>query len=112
MPQYSFLEKNKMKKGIFALLWISIPLTLLLLPIDFIDQGKSICPSKLFFNIECFGCGISRACMHFFHMDFIGAWKFNKLVIIIGPLLILFWIHIFGKILGKSWLKFFKHLYS
>lgn len=69
-----------------------IPIGLLLLPADFFDNGKSLCLSQILLNKECIGCGITRAIQHFIHFDFVAAWTFNKLVVIILPILIYVWI--------------------
>lgn len=72
---------------------IITPIVLLLLPADFFDYGQSICLSQLLLKKDCIGCGITRAIQHFIHFDFIQAWKFNKLVVIVFPVLVLFWLH-------------------
>jgi hypothetical protein len=71
---------------------IIIPILLIILPSDYMDHGQSLCLSRLIFNRECWGCGSARACMHFVHFDFREAWKFNKLSIIVTPILAFLWI--------------------
>jgi hypothetical protein len=55
---------------------------------------------------ECLGCGLTRATQHFIHFHFISAYNFNKLVFLIAPLLIYFWvkeiIKMYKKIKGQS----------
>ncbi|WP_413468664.1 DUF2752 domain-containing protein [Lishizhenia sp.] len=70
-----------------------IPLLLLFLPATYFDEGQSICPSKLLFNKECPGCGITRSVQHAIHLDFQASWDYNKLIIIVLPLLLLFWLY-------------------
>lgn len=70
---------------------ILLPVMLLLLPSDFFDRGHSICLSILLFDVECYGCGMTRAIMHLIHFDFNTAWIFNKLSFIVLPLLIIYW---------------------
>lgn len=74
-----------------------IPIALLILPSDFFDNGESICPSKRFLDIECLGCGLTRAVMHLIHLDFSTAWAFNKMSYVVVPLGIFYW----GKNLKK-----------
>ncbi len=70
-----------------------IPVVLLLLPTDFFDHGQSICLSILLLKKECIGCGITRSIQHFIHFDFIEAWKFNKLVVVVLPIMAFLWVN-------------------
>jgi hypothetical protein len=68
------------------------PFVLWLLPADIFDEGKIIlCPSRLFFDIECFGCGMTRAIMHMHHFEFADALYFNQASVIVYPGLIVTW---------------------
>jgi hypothetical protein len=87
------------------------PFLFLLLPINYFDFGTSICPSKVFLDIECLGCGLTRGVMHLIHLDFQGAWQFNKLSFLIVPMGFLFWVNILGKVLKRPWFQFFDKLY-
>jgi len=75
----------------FLLLLILAPVSLLLLPSDYFDQGESICISKLIANTDCPGCGMTRAIQHILHFEFDRAYDYNKLVVVILPLLIIVW---------------------
>lgn len=84
-----------MKKFLLNIWFLSlffIPLILWILPPDFFDDGVSICPSKVFLNIECLGCGITRAVMHFHHFEFAEAIYYNWGVIWVYPFLVFLWI--------------------
>ncbi len=76
---------------------VAVPVVLLVLPADFFDSGQSICLSKLIFNFECYGCGMSRACMHLIHFDFEEAYAYNMLSFIVFPLLAIVWVQWFIK---------------
>jgi hypothetical protein len=76
-----------------------IPLILVLLPAGFFDEGQSVCLSVLLLDIECYGCGMTRAVMHLMHFDFQAAWSFNKLSFIVFPLLVFLW----GQFLSKEY---------
>ncbi len=78
------------------------PIVLMLLPVNFFDNGESICLSKLLAGIECYACGLTRATMHFIHFDFQKAWEFNKLSFIVVPMLFPLWLKAFYEIQGKS----------
>jgi len=78
---------NKIKLAI----WVLIPFLLLLLPATYFDSGQSLCPSKLLLDKECPGCGITRSVQHAIHFNFKTAWEYNKLIVLVLPLLIYFW---------------------
>jgi hypothetical protein len=79
------LSKNNIQKYNVSLIYlfflIVIPLLLLLLPLDYFDNGRAICPSVVLFNKKCSACGLTRATQHFIHFDFKTAIQYNKLVI-------------------------------
>lgn len=70
---------------------IMVPLVLLLLPADYFDNGPAMCPSKRFFDIECLGCGMTRAVMHLIHFDLESAIYYNGLSLIVAPVLAAWW---------------------
>jgi hypothetical protein len=61
------------------------------LPADFFDHGQAKCLSVVFFDQECFGCGMTRAIQHLMHFDFDAAWAFNKVSVIVLPCLLIIW---------------------
>ena len=86
------LRKNKKVLYGWAILLLLTPIILWILPSDFFDDSNVIvCPSRLFFNIECFGCGMTRAVMHLHHLEPDDAIYFNKGVFLIYPGLIFVW---------------------
>lgn len=88
-------------------LFLIVPAVLILLPADYFDQRESICLSVRLLNMECPGCGITRACMHLIHLDFYEAWKFNKLSYLVMPLSSLLWLKYFLQQFGIRILKGF-----
>jgi len=68
------------------------PIVLLILPKDFFDNGESICLSKVFFNVECYACGMTRACQHLIHFDFEEAYAYNMGSFFALPALGIVWI--------------------
>jgi hypothetical protein len=72
-------------------LYIIFPIVLWLLPADFFDHGPEICLSQFILHTSCYGCGISRAMMHLLHFDLQAAMAYNKLSLIVLPLLIVIW---------------------
>jgi hypothetical protein len=89
------LFKSKPVRVLIAILLIAIPITLCLLPVDYFDHGQATCLSVIFFDMECYGCGMTRAVMRMMHFDITGAYKFNPLIIPVFPLLALIWLKLF-----------------
>ncbi|MCP4441705.1 MAG: DUF2752 domain-containing protein [Aureispira sp.] len=93
-----------MKKYIFVLfflLFLSIPIVLWSLPADYFDSGRTVCLSVWLLNVECWGCGLTRATMHLLHFDFEIAYHYNKLAFVLFPLLVYVW----GNYIFYFWKK-------
>lgn len=85
-----------------------LPILLWVLPSDFFDSedGIILCPSRLFFGIECLGCGMTRAIMHLHHFELGDALFFNNGVVVIYPILIIVWfIWVKGRVRRLGLLK-------
>lgn len=96
---------NKLSRKIKLLLFVIIfivSLILLFLPKDFFDTGQSICLSVVFFDVECFGCGMTRAIQHLIHFDFTQAWEFNKMSFVAFPLIVFLLIKEFIRVLKSK----------
>lgn len=94
-----------LQKLVFTIrVWVTIlaPFVLWLLPPDFFDHGESVCLSKTLAGIECYACGLTKATMHFIHFEFEEAWQFNKLVVIVVPLLFPLWLKAIYEVRGKQ----------
>jgi hypothetical protein len=65
---------------------------LILLPADFFDGSTTICLSRVLFDIECYACGMTRACMRIIHLEFREAMDFNLLAFAVMPLLGFIWL--------------------
>ncbi|MBM3442427.1 MAG: DUF2752 domain-containing protein [Bacteroidetes bacterium] len=84
------MKKSLNLAWIFALL--AFPILLWVLPASMFDEtGIELCPSKFFFNVECLGCGITRAVMHMHHFDWREAIYYNYAVIVVYPALVSVW---------------------
>ena len=83
-------------------LLLALPFLGWLLPADYFDDANiTLCPSKLFFDWECLGCGITRAVMHFHNFDFGAAIYYNALVVGVYPFLLWLW----SRMVRKAWQK-------
>ncbi len=78
------------------------PVLLLFLPANFFDYGQSISLFALAGVENYYSEGITRGVMHLIHLDFIGAWHYNKLSFIVLPLLSYVWVQSFLKNLKRS----------
>ncbi|MCG9878996.1 MAG: DUF2752 domain-containing protein, partial [Bacteroidia bacterium] len=80
-------DKHKRKVGYTLLfLLVAFGLFLMYLPADYFDTGEAMCLSVRFFDLECYGCGMTRGVMHLIHFEFAEAWEFNKLSFVVFPL--------------------------
>jgi hypothetical protein len=70
-----------------AIALATFPIVLLLLPKDSFNSGPDICIFTLLSGYHCWGCGLSRACMHLIHLDFSTAWGYNHLSFVVLPIL-------------------------
>lgn len=77
------------------------PFALWFLPSNFFDKGESVCLSVQLAGIECYACGLTKATMHFIHLEFVQAWDFNKLSFIVVPMLFPLWVKSIYDIQGK-----------
>ena len=63
-------------------------LFLIIQPVDFMDH-ISLCPFYNLFGYQCLFCGMTRACIHLLHFDFLGAFIFHPFSFVVFPLLCL-----------------------
>lgn len=92
---YKDLFFKKSMKKVIKIIWLIIiivaPIILWIMPATYFDTGTTICPSVLLFNLECIGCGMTRAVMHLHHLDFSEALFYNYGVLIMYPFLVFMW---------------------
>ncbi len=79
-------------------LWLAAlvlgPLVLWALPVDFFNHGNGLsCPSKTLLDLECLGCGMTRAVMHVHHLELMEGFFYNAGVVVVYPFLIWLWQH-------------------
>jgi hypothetical protein len=95
MPLIKFINPATRYKW-FNTLWIIMllifPILLWMLPSDMFDNtGVELCPSKAFFDVECPGCGLTRATMHLHHFEWQDALYYNYAIVVIYPALVILW---------------------
>ncbi len=64
-------------------------------------NNNTTCIWNNLFQIECWGCGITRAFHAFCHLDFKSAYNYNNKIFIIIPILIYIWINEIMKFLKQ-----------
>jgi hypothetical protein len=80
--------KSQGKVGLYLLL----PLVCILTPTSWLEGRPSICLIRKLFGVSCPGCGMTRAISCVFHANFKKAFEYNKLVVIVFPLLCYLWL--------------------
>jgi hypothetical protein len=97
LKEINWLKNNFLFNRVKVAGILLIPFILYFVPVDWLDQQHSICLYKNITGNECYGCGMTRAILSSLHFKFLNAFYFNKLFIIVLPLLIYLW--------GKSLIK-------
>lgn len=66
----------------------AFPLLLFCIPPERIAHGPTVCLFRNLLGTECYGCGMMRALFSLLHLDPVAAWDYNRLVVIVAPLLL------------------------
>ncbi len=74
------------------LLFLLFPIYLFSESLDLLETQRSICLVKNIFGVDCWGCGITKAIIASVQFDFVRAFHYNELIVIIYPLLIYLWL--------------------
>lgn len=77
-----------LSRGIWLTLLLLLPLIAIIIPFEWIDgDGAGFCLWKNLTGHECYGCGILRAGVSMMQLKFAQSWYFNKLIVVVLPLL-------------------------
>jgi len=79
-----------------------------MLSLDDLDGKRSICLFKNLFGVECYGCGITKAIIASLQLDFIRAFKYNMLIVVVMPLIVYLWAKEFIKCIKMLKKRFYK----
>lgn len=93
-----------LRRTLLWMLWIGmllLPILLLILPEQFFDHGPALCLSRVLFDQECPGCGMTRACMRLAHGNWADAALFNRLAYIVFPLLCILYLAEWTKLSAR-----------
>ncbi|HEY3054619.1 MAG TPA: DUF2752 domain-containing protein [Thermoanaerobaculia bacterium] len=69
---------------------IVVPLVWALVPISLLERAPRVCLLRRM-GLPCWGCGMTRAIASALRGDWQGAWRYNRLSVIVGPLLAYLW---------------------
>jgi len=72
-------------------LYILLPIIFFLIPTTWLEKYPPPCLSRMLFGVRCPGCGMSRAMSCAVHGNFKKALHYNKLVVVVLPLLVWEW---------------------
>ena len=86
-----WFEGRKLLRLIKPVGLLLVPLVLYLIPLEWLKNQHSICLFKNITGHECYGCGMTRAILSAIHLQFENAFQYNKLFLIVLPLLIYIW---------------------
>ena len=78
-----------------------MPFILPFISLNWLESKNTICIYTNLTGHECFGCGTTRSIVAISQLEFSKAFAFNRLVVIIAPLLFIVWI--------KRWYEFVKN---
>lgn len=86
--------------------YILVSLVLWVLPANFFDDtGIVVCVSRWLLDVECYACGLTRAVQHALHFEFAAAYAFNRLVVVVLPLLVAVWVRDVRNLYRSIWPK-------
>jgi len=64
-----------------------LPFLLSMVSLDELERKRSICLFKNLFEVECCGCGLTKAVIAITQLDFVRAFEYNKLIVVVMPLI-------------------------
>ncbi|MBQ5876058.1 MAG: DUF2752 domain-containing protein [Alistipes sp.] len=82
-----------MKKYLRVITVGLLPAFVYLVPREWLfDEGHTLCLFRNVTGQECWGCGMTRALASLAYLDFQAAWEYNRLVVVVAPLLLYIWV--------------------
>jgi hypothetical protein len=91
LKEIYWLENKRLIKILKCAGVLVIPVVLYFVPLDWLNNQHSICLYKNFTGHECLGCGMTRALISAVQLQFRSAYHFNKLFLIVLPILVYLW---------------------
>lgn len=85
--------RNELLKSLGKVgLYILLPLVFVVVPTSWFESRRSMCLIRNVFGVKCPGCGMTRAISCVVHGNFKKALHYNKLVVVVFPLLCYTWL--------------------
>lgn len=78
-------------------LLLLVPLLLVLIPTSWLEGRRTLCPIKALTGRNCPGCGMTRATSSALHGNFKQALRYNRLVVIMLPILAYQWLQMLSR---------------
>lgn len=72
-------------------LLLLMPIVLFFIPVHWLNGQDTICLFKNLTGSNCYGCGMTRAILSAVHFQFEAAYQYNKMFMLVLPLLIYLW---------------------
>jgi len=89
-----------------AIFVILLPLVMYLVPLDWLARQETLCLYHAITGEFCVGCGISKALVAMVQFEFQRAWSFNRLVVLVGPLLVWHWALFAQRFILGRWFQY------
>ncbi len=89
-------QDSRVALGKVAFLMV-LPLLFIFVPTAWFEHRRSLCIIKNLTGHNCPGCGMTRAISSASHGQFRQAFRYNKLVVIVLPLLAYTWLQALSK---------------
>lgn len=87
------MNKNKFIKIFYRIFIISLPvLAVIFSQVAVNAHLKNFCLFRWIFHFECMGCGLTRAFAALCRFEFVKAYEYNHLIVIVAPVLFVIWI--------------------
>lgn len=97
--------KNKKMASVILAILVIVPIILIILPANTFDQGPfTFCFIKWATQHDCYGCGLTRACMYLIHLDFNSAAYYHKGSFFVLPIICIVWL--------REIIKFYKIVFE
>jgi hypothetical protein len=90
---------KRLVKAAFLLL---LPFLFIVVPTSWLETRRSFCLIRSVFGVRCPGCGMTRAISCVFHGNFKQALQYNKLVVLVLPLLCYVWLRSVTAFFGEG----------
>lgn len=68
-----------------------LPILILLIPTSWLEARPPVCLIRKVFGVKCPGCGMTRAISSLAHGDIRKAVRYNRLVVVVFPILCYTW---------------------